>query len=49
MIRKEIMLPKLKLGDIVVAKLIGAYTYCLATRFNSIPIIKAVVVDSQAK
>jgi len=27
MIRKEIMLPELNLGDLVVAKLMGAYTY----------------------
>jgi len=49
MIREDILLPLLNVGDLVVAKMIGAYTWASATTFNSFPKTKVVVVDSDIK
>lgn len=46
MIREEIMLPDMKVGDIVVGKMMGAYTWASASTFNFFPKANVVVVDT---
>lgn len=49
MVRDEISLPELNIGDLVIGKMIGAYTWAAAATFNSIPKTRVVVVDSNIK
>ncbi len=42
-IAEEVMLPEMRLGDLVVGHQMGAYTAASATRFNSVPETKFVV------
>ncbi len=46
MIREEIMLPKMNVGDLVVGKMMGAYTWASASTFNFFPKANVVVLDT---
>ncbi len=46
MIRDEILLPNLKLGDLVVGKKMGAYTWASASTFNFFPKTNVIVLDT---
>jgi len=41
-------LPPLELGDLVVGKVMGAYTLATASEFNSLPIPRLVTVNLDA-
>jgi ornithine decarboxylase len=47
-VREDIPLPELQIGDLVVGRMMGAYTVCSATDFNFIPRAKVVVLNAQA-
>jgi ornithine decarboxylase len=47
-VREDIPLPELQIGDLVVGRMMGAYTACSATDFNFIPRAKVVVLNPQA-
>jgi ornithine decarboxylase len=47
-VREDIPLPELQIGDLVVGRMMGAYTACSATDFNFIPRAKVVVLNAQA-
>lgn len=46
-IAEDIMLPELNIGDILVGRMMGAYTIATATEFNFIEKTKIVVIDSE--
>jgi ornithine decarboxylase len=48
-IREDIPLPELKLGDLVIGRMMGAYTACSASDFNFIPRAKIVALNQQAR
>jgi len=41
------MLPEMEIGDIVVGKMMGAYTLATASEFNSIPLPKLIVINRE--
>jgi ornithine decarboxylase len=47
-IAEDVSLPALKIGDILVGHMMGAYTAASATEFNSLPKAKIVVYDRSA-
>jgi ornithine decarboxylase len=47
-VREDIPLPELQIGDLVVGRMMGAYTACSATDFNFIPRAKVVALNVQA-
>jgi ornithine decarboxylase len=47
-VREDIPLPELQLGDLVVGRMMGAYTACSATDFNFIPRAQIVALNVQA-
>lgn len=48
-IREDIPLPKLQIGDLLVGRMMGAYTSATATDFNFIPRARIVAVNRQAR
>jgi ornithine decarboxylase len=48
-VREDIMLPELQLGDLVVGRMMGAYTACSASDFNFIPRARVVALNVQAR
>lgn len=48
-VAEEIALPELEIGDLVVAKMMGAYTSASATRFNSLPTTKILVLNRPSR
>ena len=44
-IKNNILLPELEIGDILYAGNMGAYTWCSANTFNSLPIPKIISID----
>lgn len=46
MIAEEIMLPELELGELVVGRMMGAYTWASATEFNFFRRTTILVMDS---
>jgi ornithine decarboxylase len=48
-IREDIPLPELQIGDLVVGRMMGAYTCASATDFNFIPRAKVVPINAHAK
>ena len=48
-VREDIPLPELQIGDLVVGRMMGAYTVCSATDFNLIPRAKIVALNTQAR
>jgi ornithine decarboxylase len=48
-VREDIMLPELQLGDLVVGRMMGAYTACSASDFNFIPRAKVIALNVQAR
>ena len=48
-VREDIPLPELQIGDLVVGRMMGAYTACSATDFNLIPRAKIVALNAQAR
>jgi ornithine decarboxylase len=48
-VREDIPLPELQIGDLVVGRMMGAYTACSATDFNFIPRAKIVALNVQAR
>lgn len=48
-IREDILLPELRLGDLVIGRMMGAYTACSASDFNFIPRAKIVALNVQAR
>jgi ornithine decarboxylase len=48
-IREDIPLPELAIGDLVVGRMMGAYTCASATDFNFIPRAKVVAINAHAK
>ena len=48
-IREDIPLPELQLGDLIVGRMMGAYTACSASDFNFIPRAKIVALNVQAR
>jgi ornithine decarboxylase len=48
-IREDIPLPELQLGDLVIGRMMGAYTACSASDFNFIPRAKIVALNVQAR
>lgn len=48
-IREDIALPELQIGDLLVGRMMGAYTSATATDFNFIPRAKIVAVNRQAR
>jgi ornithine decarboxylase len=48
-VREDIPLPELQIGDLVVGRMMGAYTACSATDFNFIPRAKVVALNAQAR
>ncbi len=48
-VREDYPLPELQLGDLVVGRMMGAYTSASATDFNFIPRAKVVAIHSHAK
>jgi len=49
MIREEILLPELNVGDLVVGKMMGAYTWASASTFNFFPKANVIVMDTDIK
>lgn len=45
-IKENYMLPELEVGDLIVAKHIGAYAWSTASNFNLIDRTKVIVLDS---
>ena len=48
-VREDIPLPELQIGDLVVGRMMGAYTACSATDFNFIPRATIVALNAQAR
>ena len=48
-VREDIPLPELQIGDLVVGRMMGAYTACSATDFNFIPRAKIIALNAQAE
>jgi ornithine decarboxylase len=48
-VREDLPLPELQIGDLVVGRLMGAYTAATATDFNFIPRAKIVALNAQAR
>ena len=48
-VREDIPLPELQIGDLVVGRMMGAYTACSATDFNFIPRARIVALNAQAR
>jgi ornithine decarboxylase len=48
-VREDIPLPELQIGDLVVGHMMGAYTACSASDFNFIPRAKVVALNAQAR
>jgi ornithine decarboxylase len=48
-IREDLPLPELQLGDLVIGRMMGAYTACSASDFNFIPRAKIVARNVQAR
>lgn len=48
-VREDIPLPELEIGDLVVGRMMGAYTSASATDFNFIPRAKVLAVNAHAK
>jgi len=48
-VREDIPLPELQIGDLVVGRMMGAYTACSATDFNFIPRAKIVALNVRAR
>jgi ornithine decarboxylase len=48
-IREDIPLPELAIGDLVVGRMMGAYTCASATDFNFIPRAKVIAINAHAK
>lgn len=48
-IREDMPLPELEIGDLVVGRMMGAYTCASATDFNFIPRARVVAINSHAK
>ncbi len=48
-VREDIPLPELQIGDLVIGRMMGAYTACSATDFNFIPRAKVVALNAQAR
>jgi ornithine decarboxylase len=44
-VAEDIALPKLREGDLVIGHMMGAYTAATSTRFNSLDLVRIVVVD----
>jgi ornithine decarboxylase len=47
-VREDVPLPELQIGDLVVGRLMGAYTWATSTEFNFIPRAKVVALNAQA-
>jgi ornithine decarboxylase len=45
-IREEIMLPDLAIGELVVGRVMGAYTWASASTFNFFPKASILILDS---
>jgi ornithine decarboxylase len=48
-VREDVPLPELQIGDLVIGRLMGAYTACSASDFNFIPRAKVVALNVQAR
>lgn len=48
-VREDIPLPELQIGDLVVGRMMGAYTACSASDFNFIPRAQIVALNVQAR
>ncbi len=48
-VREDIPLPELQIGDLVVGRMMGAYTACSATDFNFIPRARIVALNVKAR
>lgn len=48
-VREDIPLPELQIGDLVVGRMMGAYTACSATDFNFIPRAKIIALNVHAR
>ena len=48
-VREDIPLPELQIGDLVVGRMMGAYTACSASDFNFIPRAKIVARNARAR
>jgi ornithine decarboxylase len=48
-VREDIPLPELQIGDLVVGHMMGAYTACSASDFNFIPRAKIVALNARAR
>jgi ornithine decarboxylase len=48
-VREDLPLPELQIGDLVVGRLMGAYTAATATDFNFIPRAKIVALNAQVR
>jgi ornithine decarboxylase len=48
-VREDVPLPELQIGDLVVGRLMGAYTWATSTEFNFIPRAKVVALNAQAR
>jgi ornithine decarboxylase len=48
-VREDVPLPELQLGDLVIGHMMGAYTACSASDFNFIPRAKIVALNVQAR
>jgi len=48
-VREDIPLPELQIGDLVVGRMMGAYTACSASDFNFIPRAKIVALNARAR
>lgn len=48
-VREDIPLPELQIGDLVVGRMMGAYTACSASDFNFIPRAKIIALNARAR
>ena len=48
LVAEDVLLPELQIGDLVVGRMMGAYTAATATEFNSLPKTKIVVQNGPA-
>jgi ornithine decarboxylase len=48
-VREDIPLPELQIGDLVIGRMMGAYTACSASDFNFIPRARVVALNAQAR
>jgi ornithine decarboxylase len=48
-VREDMPLPELQIGDLVVGRLMGAYTWATSSEFNFIPRAKVVALNTQAR